>query len=145
MAEFAPAVVDAVEAHLLSAVADLDARQGHVVLVVSDLADEGLDAVILPFDDHLSEENAFPGHFAEVANPEFNGGLCRRVEHEFSGVDVIGGGCLDASDVGAVAELGHAVAAHFLGRAAFQEQVSVLLRAESLDGLAVEAEVNAWG
>ncbi len=105
-----PAVVHAVHAELLAVVLDADAWQ-RVAQVVADGDHEGVDAVALAGRFQLGENGGDLAVDGGVADVVLAGGKRRRMEVEGLRGRVVGGGCFQAGDVRAVADLGHGEAA----------------------------------
>lgn len=104
------AVVHGVVAELGADVANMNALQRLVGLHVADLDNEGVRSVGLALDDQLGHNAGVVGHLSERANPPLARRDMRRVDGEGLVLGVPGGGGLETTHVGSVAQLGLGVA-----------------------------------
>ncbi len=104
------AVVDALQAHLVAAVLDLDPLED-VAVGVADRDDERVHSLGLARDVELGEHGGHPAVPGGVADPVLARVLVGRVDDELLRGGVIARLRADAADVGAVTALAHGEAA----------------------------------
>jgi len=130
------AVVHADVPKLFAEVADLNARQGPVVLQGADLDKEWLDSVVRLVDDQTSKYYRMRRLDPDRAGPEFGRCDSRCVDHELICRHVECRCRLEIGHVGAVAELCLAVASNDVQvQSLRQPYISLLLARESLQAL----------
>src|SRR4051794_36258922 len=143
LVEGEPAVVDAVEAGLVAAVLDRDART-RVSLVIADRHEQRVHAVALVAGHQLREDHGDPPMARGIADVVLDRVLVGRLQDELAALGVVRRRRADRLDVGAMTGLGHREAsgqleAHHRGK----EALVVVLGAEMQDRAAEQAPLHA--
>jgi hypothetical protein len=128
-------------------VTNVDVLERLVGLQIADLDAEGSRAVGLALDDQLRHDDCVVGSAAQRTNPPFACREMRRVDGEGFVVLVPGGGCLETTNVGAVAQLCLRIAADDLVVVGFGEPYFLLLGGTLLAerDLNRKRRVSVWG
>jgi hypothetical protein len=141
------AIVHGVVTEFGANVTNVDVLEWLVGLQIADLDAEGSRAVGLALDDQLRHDDCVVGSAAQRTNPPFARREMGRVDGEGLVVLIPGGGCLETTDVGAVAQLCLRIAADDLVVVGFGEPHFLLLGGTLLAecDLNRERRVSVWG
>ena len=142
MVKHEPAIVDAVEANLHAHVFDHDTSAWAHVLV-SDLNDEAVDALVLSIDMRLSKHDSVVGMASAICDPELLAGNGGRIDLKFLFHWVVDSSGLHLWRVVAVTKLGEAEAAHVFERVNISQEGQVAVGVQGHQSAAKQVELDS--